>query len=251
MSSITDSDTLDREDAQRVSTRTAGRGRAVAVALGLTVAAFVTSLATGIVFAIPVFLAGLDVQSPLVFIGLLLAGQLGLFAVGAVYVWRTGLRVPVAVPDARQARDILLATVLALVTAVGLITVVSALGLAPGSVIEGAVTADPRLLVALAVASVLVVAPIEEFLFRGVIQGRLRGTFGPVAAVAGAALLFGSLHLTNYTGALAGVVVGALLIAVIGSVFGALYERTGNLAAPVLAHGVYNAVLFLGSYAVA
>ncbi|MFC7137901.1 type II CAAX prenyl endopeptidase Rce1 family protein [Halobaculum litoreum] len=79
-------------------------------------------------------------------------------------------------------------------------------------------------------------------------SGRLRRAFGPVGAVAGASLLFGSLHLANYTGALAAVVVGVLLIAVVGSVFGALYERTGNLATAVIAHGVYNAVLFLGSY---
>ena len=37
-------------------------------------------------------------------------------------------------------------------------------------------------------------------LFRGVIQGRLGRSFGPVAAVVGSSLLFGSIHLGNYTG---------------------------------------------------
>ncbi|MFC7098940.1 CPBP family intramembrane glutamic endopeptidase [Halobaculum marinum] len=237
-------DGLDRESRRP-------RARAVGVATGLTLAAFVASLVTGIVFAVPALLAGVDVTSPLAFLALLVAGQVGMVAVGAAYVWRTGFVVPVAVPDRRQIRETVVATVAALVAAVALIALVSAAGLAPGSVLEGAVTAEPRLLLGLAALSVVLVAPIEEFLFRGVIQGRLRLAFGPVGAVAGASLLFGSLHLANYTGAVGSVVVGALLIAVVGAVFGALYERTGNLVAPIVAHGVYNAVLFLGSYAVA
>ncbi|MDR9382041.1 MAG: CPBP family glutamic-type intramembrane protease [Natronomonas sp.] len=34
----------------------------------------------------------------------------------------------------------------------------------------------------------------------------------------------------------------------IGAVFGALYERTGNLAVPILVHAVYNVVLLAISY---
>ena len=36
--------------------------------------------------------------------------------------------------------------------------------------------------------------------FRGVIQGRLGRSFGPIAAVIESSLLFGSIHLRNYTG---------------------------------------------------
>lgn len=94
----------------------------------------------------------------------------------------------------------------------------------------------------------ILVAPVEEFLFRGVIQGRLRGRFGPVAAIAGSSLLFGALHLSNYTGSILPIVSGALLITTVGAVFGALYERTGNLAVPVLVHAIYNVILLTISY---
>jgi len=40
-------------------------------------------------------------------------------------------------------------------------------------------------------------------------------------------------------------VAGALLIAIVGAVFGVLYERTSNLVVPILAHGAYNVVLFV------
>lgn len=116
----------------------------------------------------------------------------------------------------------------------------SELGLVPDSVVGGAVTGDRNILLGLAVLSLFVVAPIEEYLFRGVVQGRLRRSFGPAGAVAVASLLFGSLHLANYAGRPAAVLAGALLIAATGSVLGALYEYTGNFAVPVVAHGLYN-----------
>jgi len=96
--------------------------------------------------------------------------------------------------------------------------------------------------------SIVLVAPAEEFLFRGVIQGRLRRSLGPVGAVVGSSLLFGSLHLGNYTGETAAVVAGAVLIACVGTVFGTLYERTQNLVVPIVAHGVYNTILMVLSF---
>lgn len=38
------------------------------------------------------------------------------------------------------------------------------------------------------------------------------------------------------------------LLAIVGSVFGALYEYTDNLAVPIVAHATYNVVLLLISY---
>ncbi|WP_336133274.1 CPBP family intramembrane glutamic endopeptidase [Natronomonas amylolytica] len=66
---------------------------------------------------------------------------------------------------------------------------------------------------------------------------------------AGSSLLFGSMHLANYSGRLLPIVAGALMISIIGTIFGILYERTGNLAVPILVHAVYNVVLLLVSYA--
>jgi membrane protease YdiL (CAAX protease family) len=63
-----------------------------------------------------------------------------------------------------------------------------------------------------------------------------------------ASLLFGSLHLANYSGSIQRVAAGALLISAIGAVFGVVYERTRNLAVPIAVHALYNTVLLVTSY---
>jgi membrane protease YdiL (CAAX protease family) len=92
--------------------------------------------------------------------------------------------------------------------------------------------------------SLAVVGPAEELLFRGAIQGLLKRAWGARVAIIGASALFGLLHYSvgsgSMTGALAYVVVAFLL----GLVLGWLYERTGNLLVPALAHGGFNAVAF-------
>ena len=134
----------------------------------------------------------------------------------------------------------LAAAVLAPAQALLWVTLLSANGIPVSNV--------PSLVVFVAALSVLVVAPVEEFVFRGVVQGRLRAAFGPVPAIVGASLLFGSLHLANYSGNPVSVVAGALMIAVVGSVFGTLYELSDNLAVPVLIHAIYNVILLVSSY---
>lgn len=218
--------------------------RAVLASIGLTALAFVLSIVGGLVLVVPVLLFGLDFESLPVLVALTAVGQVGFLLVGYVYARLASVRVRLSVPTRRDFGYVLGGTVGALALAVGLSLLLAALGLTPGSVIEDAVTAQPRLLLALAALSLVLVAPAEEFLFRGVIQTRLRRAFGPVGAVAGASLLFGSLHLTNYVGTFGPVVAGALLITSVGAVFGVLYERTGNLVVPILTHGIYNVVLF-------
>ena len=77
---------------------------------------------------------------------------------------------------------------------------------------------------------------------------RLRAQFGPAPGIIGASLLFGSLHLANYSGNPVAIVAGALMIAGVGSLFGTLYEYTGNLAVPILVHAIYNVILLVSSY---
>ncbi|WP_255198442.1 CPBP family intramembrane glutamic endopeptidase [Halorarius litoreus] len=218
--------------------------RAVAVAIGLTVLALAGSLLGGVALAVPLFLLEFDVQSVSVLVALTAAGQIGFLAVAYLYARYADIRVRIAMPTRRDLGYAAGGLLAALALAVGLSVVLSLLNLVPGSVIEDAATNDPTLLLGLALLSVLIVAPAEEFLFRGVVQGRLRRAFGPAAAIAGASLLFGSLHLANYTGTIAPIVAASLLIASVGAVFGVVYERTDNLVVPVVAHAVYNVILF-------
>ncbi|MGH7571590.1 MAG: CPBP family glutamic-type intramembrane protease [Gemmatimonadota bacterium] len=72
----------------------------------------------------------------------------------------------------------------------------------------------------------------EEALFRGILQGAFLSVVGTVPAVAAAALLFGLAHFITATYAVAATLIGALL--------GALLVATGDLAAPIVAHALYD-----------
>jgi uncharacterized protein len=72
----------------------------------------------------------------------------------------------------------------------------------------------------------------EELLFRGVLQAGLESWLGPWPALLLASLLFGLAHF---------VTVGYFALAVlIGIYFGLLYQWTGNLLVPMLAHALYD-----------
>jgi hypothetical protein len=232
---------------------TTARARAVArpalEVVGLTVVAFLVALVAGVVFVVPLVALGYDVRATGVLLGATAVGQAGFLAVGYAYARIRDVRVSVTLPSARDVAAVVVGTLVALILAVALSVLLSVLGLVPESVVGEVGMEDPTFLLGLAALSVVLVAPAEEWLFRGVIQGRLRQRVGPVPAVVGSSLLFGSMHLTNYTGALAPIVAAAALIAVVGGVFGALYEFTDNLAVPIAAHAVYNVVLLTGSYA--
>ena len=89
--------------------------------------------------------------------------------------------------------------------------------------------------------SAVIVAPVaEEVFFRGFLVGALgRAWSGPIALVASSAI-FAALHFD----------IGSMIpFALVGLVFGALYLRTGSIAAPVLAHLGFNLVGYFGSLA--
>ncbi|XVH33358.1 lysostaphin resistance A-like protein (plasmid) [Haloferacaceae archaeon DSL9] len=242
------------ETAQPTSTRPdnpAGnkqKARAVGVAVGLTLAALIFSGIFGALAMVPLFLLGFTLESTVTFVFLLVGSQIGFLAVGYLYTRRYALSVPIERPTRRGLKYAAGGILAALSFATAASVVLTSLGLAPESVLEEFVVQDPTIALWMALLSVFVVAPVEEYLFRGVIQGRLRGAFGAPAAIVTASLLFGSLHFGNYVGTFGTVVGWALLISGVGLIFGILYERTDNLAVPILAHAVYNVVLFVTGY---
>lgn len=222
--------------------------RAAGVAIGLTLLAVFLSAIVGTVLAIPLFVVGFDLQSTAVLVSLLLGGQIGFFAARYLYVHRYGLTVRLTRPTQPDLVYAIGGTIVALVFATVAGGVLELLGLTPVSVLDEFVTTDPLVLIWLAFLSIVIVAPAEEYVFRGVIQGRLRNTFTPWGAILIASLLFGSMHFGNWTGSLATVVGWALLISGVGIIMGILYERTQNLVVPIIAHAVYNFCLFTVSY---
>lgn len=77
----------------------------------------------------------------------------------------------------------------------------------------------------------------EEILFRGLIQKNLIGAFGVRAGVFGQAFLFGIMHMTWRSP------LELVFTFFAGLLFGILYHKTGSLTAPVVFHGVNNAML--------
>jgi membrane protease YdiL (CAAX protease family) len=86
----------------------------------------------------------------------------------------------------------------------------------------------------LAVAAVVAVGPLgEEMVFRGLLQRAGRPAVGRRQALWLTAVLFAAVHLQPYH------LLGLLGV---GALLGFLFERSGSLLAPLLAHALYNGV---------
>jgi membrane protease YdiL (CAAX protease family) len=81
---------------------------------------------------------------------------------------------------------------------------------------------------------------IEELFFRGLLQTRLVGRFGPVLGIAGTSLLFGAAHLTNWNGPIT--LAYGWSIAGGGLVLGTLRHTSGRLGTSIMAHAMFNGI---------
>lgn len=88
----------------------------------------------------------------------------------------------------------------------------------------------------LAVLTIVLVPLVEEILFRGILYPAVKGRGYPRLALWGSAVAFGAIH---------GNAMGFLPLTFFGIVLALLYELTGNLLAPVVTHGLFNAGSFL------
>jgi len=119
------------------------------------------------------------------------------------------------------------------------------LGLATGQNQAVVPAGDPvAYYLAMIAVSLAVVGPVEELLFRGVVQGGVRRAFDAVPAVLIAALAFGLIHLPSVSGTPVEQWVYVGVVVVLGSALGALYEWTDNVIVPGLVHGIYNAITY-------
>ena len=108
---------------------------------------------------------------------------------------------------------------------------------------------SPELVVGAILMMFLVVGPAEEFLFRGIVQGRLRERLSRVPAIAIASVFFALIHAPGFVGSVQGVVLGLAVLTVGGTVFGAVYEYTQNIVVVSLLHGLHNSMVVLFIYA--
>jgi membrane protease YdiL (CAAX protease family) len=78
----------------------------------------------------------------------------------------------------------------------------------------------------------------EELLCRGLLQRGLQARYGPGAAILGASLFFGALHVDP---------VYSLLAAVLGVYLGSVAYLAGSVRASILCHAVNNTAAVLGA----
>ncbi|ELZ96987.1 hypothetical protein C440_04398 [Haloferax mucosum ATCC BAA-1512] len=219
-----------------------------------------------VIVIVPLALAGYE-PSPTMFIviGLVTTQGVGCFATALTYVmsrhhvasglaslvgdrtWimRSKFRIPARIPSFRDTLAVVGTYVLTFVGLAVAVIATSQLGL-EGASNSAATTGmeHPHILLLLIPASILLIGPGEELLFRGVVQGRLRERFSPVIAIGFTSLLFASVHYVALTGAASArlVTIGLLLVPALA--FGTVYEYTDNILVPSLVHGLYNATLF-------
>jgi len=107
---------------------------------------------------------------------------------------------------------------------------------------------DPIRFLYLVPVTFLFVAPAEELLFRGLVQGLFRRAYGVVPAILLASVLFGAPHYLALLGSEGSVGPKLVIITILGVVLGTLYEVTDNLAVPILVHGLWNSFSFVSQY---
>lgn len=87
--------------------------------------------------------------------------------------------------------------------------------------------------------SLVIVAPAEELLFRGLVQGALTASFGKNKGILLASSIFALSHFDPWRG------VGAIIL---GTVAGYVFQKTGNISAPIVMHGLTNSTSYFFAY---
>ncbi len=175
-----------------------------------------------------------------------------LAAVGLVAVTDAWGLLQARSPTRREAGLIVAGVVCLLAAQFGALAVLEAVGIEVGQ--NRAVTVgegEPLYYLAMIPVSVLVVGPVEELLFRGTVQGGLRRVFDAGPAIVIASVIFGAVHVSGVEGSALAVVAYIGIATLLALPLGYLYELTGNLVVPALAHGFYNASLFAIQYGIA
>lgn len=224
------------------------RARTVLVALAAALAGIVTALAVTLLAALVVGALGLQLGVILsVLLTLAMTAGVAFGGVSLAYLRLRGLdrsfiglRVPTVRDLAWIGGGYLLAFVAVFVAS--LVVGLTGTEAAPNQLSELGFE-EPAVLLLLVPISLFLVGPGEELLFRGVVQGTLRRSFGPVGAVVLAAAIFASVHYLALTGGAGARLTTIAILFLPSLVFGAAYERTNNLLVPILIHGLYNSTL--------
>ena len=234
---------LDHSDGPGRRTNWKRSGRAAAVGLGLTVGGIVLGalLSVG-----PLVLGGTSLVALTVIVVL---SEVGYALAGWLYLRRWfDERIPLRIPTAREAVWTVGTAVAMLGIGVAVTSLGTSLGVQLGRADQELLMSSPEMVLVLAVLSLVVIGPAEEYLFRGVIQRRLARSMRTPAAVVATSILFVIPHAIGYLGGAEGILLLSVAPFSLAILMGFVYEKFDNLVVPILAHGIYNATLFLTTY---
>lgn len=192
-------------------------------------------------FGIPILLLGNILLMDPLFFTLLSVSELIFIVIPLAYVTRlkveqdkVGVKTggPVTL-----AKDILLGLVvgIAMVPFVFLLALYEFLG--SGSGIPSPLPGPDEIfwLVITFIAIILIIAPAEEYFFRGFIQNSLDAHYGNIGGLLVASIIFGLVHANPFIG---------IIQTILGVILGLLFQWRGRrLAGPIAAHAIYDVLL--------
>ncbi|SFS06182.1 hypothetical protein SAMN05216559_2988 [Halomicrobium zhouii] len=223
-----------------------------------------------LLFTATIFLAGVESPAVVIVLSLVFVQGVGCIGVALTYIrlrpvvtsvigdvlgypeYVRDFSVDATVPDFEGWAIIVAGYVVALGSAFAGATIVSQFQVETGQNAAAEIGMEnPEVLLLLIPASILLIGPGEELLFRGIVQGRLREVFSPISAILVASFVFAMLHWFALSGGSpTGNLVAAGLLIGPAIVLGTAYEYTDNIVVPSLIHGIYNATLFTLLYVV-
>lgn len=220
----------------------------VVVAAGVAFGGFL--LGIGVIIGAGLVVRGLGVE--LGSVGVILVGLVGLQGVAfptvaGAYLWGRRLSlswVGLRLPTRRDLAWVVGGYVLAFTLVIVLVTAITAADAPTAERADQQLLMNPDVLLVLIPLAFLAIGPGEELLFRGIIQSSLREQFSAPTAIVLASAMFAPAHIVSLIGSPTALLVSVSVLFVPSLVFGAAYERTGNILVPALIHGAYNATIF-------
>jgi len=227
-----------------------GRPFAVYAAAGLAVLSLLLGQTVSLA---AVGLLGVDLPVAVLLPVLFVVEYIGVavVAVGFLYVSHRGLDyVDLRRPSTRELGAVAVGLAATLLVWAASATLIEGLGLPSAEhALFDPEEGDPRLLLLLVPLVVLVNGPVEELLYRNVIQKSLAERFSTPAAVAIASAIFALAHVPAYLGAgWVALAVSLALLFALSVVFGAVFVWARSLVVVAAVHGLYNATLLVGLY---
>ncbi len=119
--------------------------------------------------------------------------------------------------------------------------------------VENLIYSNPKIMLLLIPISLFLVGPLEELLYRNIIQKSLYNSFSPVGSILISSIIFSAVHISAYSGGELlqnplPVLNALFVIFILSVIIGFVYYQTKNLVTAALLHGIYDSIIFAAFY---